>query len=164
MSLIRAGKSAPPFGLTATDGKTYSLAEALKNGPVLAAFFKVTCPTCQYTFPFLERLHQQLRANGVQIWGIAQDGVKDSQRFARDYSVTFPILIDDKPYRVSRQYGLEYVPTLFLIQPDGTIAIESEGFTKRDLLEIQRSLARTLSAPVGDLFSPKEAIPEYKPG
>ena len=164
MSLIKAGKLAPPFGLNATDGKTYSLPEALKNGPVLAAFFKVTCPTCQYTFPFLERLHQQLRANGAQIWGIAQDGVKDSQRFARDYSVTFPILIDDKPYRVSREYGLEYVPTLFLFEPDGAIAFETEGFNKRDLIEIQRSLAQALSAPVGELFSPKEAIPEYKPG
>jgi len=164
MSLIKAGKLAPPFGLNATDGKTYSLPEALKNGPVLAAFFKVTCPTCQYTFPFLERLHQQLRANGAQIWGIAQDGVKDSQRFARDYSVTFPILIDDKPYRISREYGLEYVPTLFLIEPDGAIAIESEGFNKRDLIELQRSLAQALSVPVGELFSPKEAIPEYKPG
>jgi len=90
--------------------------------------------------------------------------VKDSQRFAREYSVTFPILMDDKPYRVSREYGLEYVPTLFLIEPDGAIAIESEGFNKRDLLEIQRSLAQALSAPAGELFSPKEAVPEYKPG
>jgi len=164
MSVLRAGKSAPPFGLTAIDGKSYSLQEALKKGPVLAAFFKVTCPTCQYTFPFLERLHQQLRANGAQIWGVAQDGMKDSQRFARDYAVTFPILMDDKPYRVSRAYGLEYVPTLFLIAPDGSITIESEGFSKRDLLQIQKSLAQALAAPVGELYSPRESIPEYKPG
>ena len=164
MSVIKAGKAAPPFVLTATDGNSYTLQKALKNGPLLAAFFKVTCPTCQYTLPFLERLHQQLRPHGVQIWGVAQDGVKDSQRFARDYALTFPILIDDKPYRVSREYGLEYVPTLFLIQPDGSIAIESEGFAKRDLLAIQKSLADGLSAPVTELFSPKESVPEYKPG
>ena len=164
MSLIKVGKSAPPFGLTAIDGKSYSLQEGLKNGPVLAAFFKVTCPTCQYTLPFLERIHQQLRPSGVQIWGVAQDGDKDSRRFARDYALTFPILIDDKPYRVSREYGLEYVPTLFLIEPDGAIAIESEGFAKRDLLAIQRSLAEALVAPVGELFSPRESVPEYKPG
>jgi len=164
MSLIKVGKSAPSFGLTAIDGKSYSLQEALKNGPVLTAFFKVTCPTCQYTLPFLERLHQQLRAKGVQIWGVAQDGVKDSQRFARDYALTFPILIDDKPYRVSREYGLAYVPTLFLIEPDGAIAIESEGFAKRDLLAIQKSLAEALAAPLGELFSPRESVPEYKPG
>jgi len=164
MSVIKVGKSAPPFGLTATDGQSYNLQEALKKGPLLAAFFKVNCPTCQYTFPFLERLHQQLRPSGAQIWGVAQDGVNDSQRFARDYKVTFPILIDDKPYRVSREYGLEYVPTLFLITPDGSIASESEGFVKRDLLEIQKSLAQALAAPIGVLFPPKESVPEYKPG
>jgi len=164
MPVLKAGKSAPSFGLNATDGKGYSLQEALKQGPVLAAFFKVTCPTCQYTFPFLERLYQQLRSSGVQIWGISQDGLKDSQRFARDYSVAFPILIDDYPYRVSREYRLEYVPSLFLVAPDGSITIESEGFVKRDLLEIQKSLAQALSASVGALFSPKENVPEYKPG
>src|SRR5208337_4492607 len=104
------------------------------------------------------------RSNGVQIWGISQDGVRDSQRFARGCSVTFPILADDYPYQISRQYGLEYVPSIFLIAPDGSIAIESEGFVKRDLLEIQKSLAQTLSAPVGALFQPSEKVPEYKPG
>jgi len=164
MSVLKAGKSAPLFGLSAIDGKKYSLQEGLKHGPVLAAFFKVTCPTCQYAFPFLERLYQQLRLSGVRIWGISQDGVRDSQRFAREYSVTFPILIDDYPYQISREYGLEYVPSIFLIAPDGSIAVQSEGFLKRDLLEIQRSLAQTLSVSVGALFQPSEKVPEYKPG
>jgi peroxiredoxin len=164
MSVIKAGKAAPHFELTATDGKSYSLQEGLKRGPVLAAFFKVACPVCQYTFPFLERLYQQLRSGGVQIWGISQDDVKDSKRFSRDYSVTFPILIDDYPYRISQEYRLEEVPSIFLIAPDGSIAIESEGFVKRDLLEIQKSLAQTLSVSVDALFSPKENVPEHKPG
>jgi peroxiredoxin len=164
MSVLKAGKSAPHFGLIAIDGKKYSLQEGLKHGPVLAAFFKVACPICQYTFPFLERLYQQLRSSGVQIWGISQDGVRDSERFAGEYSVTFPILIDDYPYKLSRGYGLEQVPSIFLIAPDGSIAVQSEGFVKRDLLEIQKSLAQTLSASVGALFQPSEKVPEYKPG
>ncbi len=164
MPVLKVGESAPRFGLTATDGKSYTLQEGLGHGPVLAAFFKVSCPTCQYTFPFLERLYQQLRPSGVQIWGIAQDGVKESQRFARNYGVTFPILIDDHPYRVSREYRLEYVPSIFLIAPDGSVAIQSEGFAKQDLLEMQKSLAQTLKANVEALFSPKENVPEYKPG
>jgi peroxiredoxin len=164
MSVIKAGKSAPLFGLMAIDGKSYSLQEGLKNGPVLAAFFKVNCPTCQYTFPFLERLYQQLRSSGVQIWGVSQDGVKESQRFAREFAVSFPILIDDYPYLISREYRLEYVPSIFLIAPDGSITMESEGFAKRDLVEIQKSLAQALSASVGALFYSKESVPEYKPG
>jgi peroxiredoxin len=164
MSILKVGKAAPHFELTATDSKSYSLQEGLKRGPVLAAFFKVACPVCQYTFPFLERVYQQLRSSGVQIWGISQDVVKDSQGFAREYCVTFPILIDDYPYRISQEYRLEEVPSIFLIAPDGSIAIASEGFVKRDLLEIQKSLAQTLSVSVGALFSPKENVPEHKPG
>ena len=164
MSVLGVGRPAPQFGLSAIDGKKYSLQEGLKRGPVLVSFFKIACPTCQYTLPYLERLYQQLRSSGVQIWGISQDGVKDSQRFAREYAVTFPLLIDDYPYHISRKYGLEYVPSIFLIAADGSIAIQSDGFAKRHLLEIQKSLAQTLSASVGVLFQPSEKVPEFKPG
>jgi thiol-disulfide isomerase/thioredoxin len=98
MPTVAAGKTAPPFDLASMDGKGYSLRDALAQGPVLAAFFKVSCPTCQYTFPFLERLYQQFRAQNVQLWGISQDTARDSQRFAKTYGVTFPILIDEEPY------------------------------------------------------------------
>ena len=164
MDAVAAGKAAPPFELASMDGKTYSLAEGLKHGPVLAAFFKVSCPTCQYTLPFIERLYQQFHAQGVQVWGISQDTARDSQRFAKTYGVTFPILIDDEPYETSLQYGLEYVPTLFLIAPDGQVEISGDGFSKSDLIEMQKSLARHFSATPPALFLSNEKIPEYKPG
>jgi len=94
MAVLGTGKDAPLFELSAADGTRYSLKVALARGPVLAAFFKVECPTCQYTFPFLERLYKQLRDHSAQIWGISQDGVRDTQGFARDYDISFPLLID----------------------------------------------------------------------
>ena len=138
--------------------------EALAGGPVLLAFFKVSCPTCQFTFPFLERLYQQLHDQGVQMWGVVQDKARDGARFAATYGVTFPILIDDSPYEVSRAYGLTHVPSLFLVDPEGRVEISSEGFSKTDLMAIQRSLAQELSATPPSLFLPTERIPEYKPG
>jgi len=59
---------------------------------------------------------------------------------------------------------LKYVPTVFLIEPGGNIGVSSEGFSKTDLLEIQKSLAQSFSASLGPLFKPTEKIPEYKPG
>src|SRR5574337_728466 len=99
MPSLTPGKNAPAFELTGTDGKQYSLNGALKRGPVLLTFFKVNCPTCQYTFPFLDRLHRQLGAQGAQVWGIAQDDARDSQRFGKEYGVTFPILLDEDNYK-----------------------------------------------------------------
>ena len=159
---LKPGKAAPDFQLTTTDGKRLSLSEALAGGPVLLAFFKVTCPTCQYTFPFLERLHQQL--SGVRIWGIVQDSAQDGARFASNFVVTFPILVDGRNYPVSNAYGLAHVPTLFLIKSDGCIEIASEGFVKTDLAAMQKSLAASLSTAPPALFLPTERVPEYKPG
>jgi len=164
MPALSAGKIAPAFELTATTGERHSLAEALARGPVLLAFFKVACPTCQFTFPFLQRIYGQMHEQGGQVWGIVQDKKEEGKRFATTYGVTFPLLVDDAPYRVSRAYYLSYVPSLFLVKPDGHLEISSEGFSKADLLAIQQSLAQSLSAAPAQLFLPTEKIPEYKPG
>jgi len=164
MATVAAGKQAPAFELTGLNGKSYRLVEALQHGPVLAAFFKVACPTCQYAFPFVERIYRQLRPQGVQVWGISQDDARSSERFAREYGVTFPILIDDYPYETSRAYGLRYVPTLFLILPSGQVDLMSDGFARADLVEIQKRLAKHFSVTPPALFLPNERVPEFKPG
>ena len=162
--MLTAGKTAPTFQLAATDGKLLSLQAALGKGPVLLAFFKVSCPTCQYTFPFVERLHRQLQDQGVQIWGIAQDNAQYAAEFAKTFGLTFPIFIDDSPYKISRQFGLSHVPSIFLIAPEGHIELTSEGFCKSELLAIQKSLAPSHSVAPAALFLPSERVPEYKPG
>ena len=40
---LTAGTSAPDFKLQTMDGKQFSLREALTHGPVVAAFFKISC-------------------------------------------------------------------------------------------------------------------------
>jgi peroxiredoxin len=70
MPLLSAGITVPYFQVATTTGERLSLQEALTHGPVLLAFFKVSCPTCQFTFPFLQRLFAQMQEQGVQIWAI----------------------------------------------------------------------------------------------
>ncbi|MHB8656288.1 MAG: peroxiredoxin family protein [Terriglobia bacterium] len=167
MSMVPAGKKAPPFELTGVDSKTYSLQAALARGPLLAVFFKVSCPTCQFTFPFVERMYRQFLeagAAGVQIWGISQDNPQNTQRFAKEWDVTFPLLIDEDPYEISQEYGLAHVPTLFLIAPDGQVEISGDGFSKADLLSIRKSLASHLSVKPAELFRAGEQVPDFKPG
>jgi peroxiredoxin len=164
MPEVTEGKTGPLFNLDGTDGEPNSLQAALRKGPVLAVFFKVACPTCQYTLPFIERLYRQFADKDIQIWGISQDDAGASRRFAKEYNLTFPILVDQNHYATSRQYGVKYVPTMFLIKPDGQVETRSEGFSKVDLLDIQKSLAHHLSAEPGEFFRPDEKVPEHKPG
>src|ERR1700690_399555 len=98
MAALSAGAKAPAFALQSADGKKASLADALKNGPVVAAFFKVSCPTCQFTAPFLERLHEAYGGEHFTLWGISQDDAADTRDFCREFDVEFPILIEAAGY------------------------------------------------------------------
>ena len=67
MVTLTAGKTAPDFSLKTLDGKDFSLKSALAQGPVVLAFFKVSCPTCQYAFPYFERLFQSYKNKGATL-------------------------------------------------------------------------------------------------
>jgi peroxiredoxin len=162
MSLVSMGQTAPAFELSGIDGQSYSLDEGLQHGPVLLIFFKVSCPTCQYMLPFLDRLHQRLP--GARIWGVSQDNERASRLFGDEFGVTFPILIDEEPWDVSDAYGLTHVPTYLLIGSDGRVELSGDGFVRKDLLSIQDSFVRQFAVTLPPLFGSKEKIPEFKPG
>jgi peroxiredoxin len=161
---LTAGTQAPEISLGSTTGEKLSLGDALKNGPVLAAFFKVSCPTCQFTVPFLERIHEQYGDAKFSVLGVSQNDSRDTQEFLKEYGLKFPTLIDDGSFVASNQYGLTNVPTLFLISPGGKIQVSSVGFAKADLETIAAEAARASGKPPKPLFRPGEVIPDYKPG
>jgi len=164
MTSIVAGNLAPSFSLKSVDNQTFSLPALLERGPVLAAFFKISCPVCQFTFPFLERLHQRYGSGEVTILGISQDDAKSTKKFAADYGLTFPMILDEDGYPVSNAYRLTNVPTIFLIDTDGSVKVSSMGFDKKDLEATAAVLAERRRISVAPLFRPDEVIPANKPG
>jgi peroxiredoxin len=164
MEALPAGKSAPAFSLKTLNGSEFSLAEALKKGPVLAAFFKVNCPTCQFTFPFLERLYETYADSKFTLVGISQNDAADTREFCKEFGIKFPTLVDGHGYPASNDYGLTTVPTLFLISQDRKIQQTSVGFVKADLEKLASLVALAEGKPAVPLFKPGEVIPESKPG
>ena len=165
MAALTAGTKAPEISLAAVDGKTFSLQNALRKGPVLAAFFKVSCPVCQYAFPYLERLHKAHGDQNVTVVGISQDDKRNASAFLREYGVTFPTLLDDpNRYAVSNAYGLTNVPTWFLIGQDGQIEISSVGWVKQEIEDVNRKLANLQKTPLPPLFKPGEDVRDFRAG
>jgi peroxiredoxin len=166
MTHIVAGNKAPGFSLKALDGKEYSLQKLLQEGPVVAAFFKVSCPVCQFTFPFLERIYKRYGGKDVTFLGISQDDARDTKEFGKEFGVTFPMVLDEKQkgYPASNAYGLTSVPTIFLIETDGTAKISCMGFDKNDLQSIAMELAERKKIATAALFRPDESVPDHKPG
>src|ERR1700736_3548402 len=164
MTAIVAGQTAPDFSLKSIDGTVYSLPKLLERGPVFTSFFKVSCPVCQFTFPFLNRLYKRYGSKDVTFLGISQDSARATKEFADEYGVTFPIVLDAEGYPASNAYGITNVPTSFLIDTDGSVKIARTGFNKKDLEAIAAELSQRHKIPLSALFRPDESVPPNRPG
>jgi peroxiredoxin len=148
--LLEAGAKAREFTLPLMGGGEAGLSQIVSGGPALLAFFKISCPVCQLTLPFLQRLND---SGAPRIYGISQNDAVDTRDFARDFKLTFPVLLDtEKTFPVSNAYGISSVPTMFLIDPPGTIARVIEGWRKPEMVAL------------GLVFTAQDRVPEWKPG
>ena len=116
MAVPNIGDRAPEINLPSILKKKFPLAEAVKRGPVVAAFFKISCPVCQFTLPYLERIYKAYPGSKVAIVGVSQDEEDDTEEFAREYGITVPLLLDPVDhYPASNAYDITNVPSIFLI-------------------------------------------------
>ncbi len=160
MAALPENSQAPDFTLPTADGKQVRLTDELKDGRVLLAFFKISCPTCQYGMPFLDRLGKQLEGSSAKMFAISQDTPADTERFNSELRFEAPELFDseDERYPVSNAYGITHVPTVFLIEPDGRIAYKMESWSKSD---VERIAQKLVAAPP---FQPGEDVLPFRPG
>ncbi|HEV3510955.1 MAG TPA: TlpA disulfide reductase family protein [Candidatus Sulfotelmatobacter sp.] len=165
MTALASGTKAPDIELNTTDGKRFSLTSELARGPVVLVFFKVSCPTCQYALPFYERLFKAYGQKGVTVVGVSQNNVKDTVAFAKEFGITFPILLDDtNKYPASNAYGLTNVPSIFWIAQDGEIEISSVGWIRSDFEQINRKMAESGKVQPAMPFKPGEDVRDFRAG
>ena len=166
MRALEAGVAAPEIRLSSLDGVQFSLDQARKRGPVVTAFFKVNCPVCQLAFPYLERIHKAYSDKGkFTLVGISQNDAGDTKAFNREFGVTFPTVLDEtRKYPASNAYGLTNVPSVFLISADGEIELSSVGWSKRDMEELNRKMAKISGVAAVPLFKPGENVADFKAG
>ena len=159
MTTIEAGRTAPRFSLKSLDGKEYSLDSLLARGPLLSAFFKISCPVCQFTFPFLQRIAERFAGRNASVVGVSQDDARSTKKFNEEYGVKFPTLLDDAVITASNAYGLTNVPTIFLIASDGTVKVSCMGFDKAALEKITSELAQHEKVAAAPLFRTERGCP-----
>ena len=161
--VLKVGSPAPEFTLEGTDGRSYSLGEALSGGPALLVFFKTSCGTCDLAFPYINRLRAAY-GDGWRLWAVAQDPPDRAGEYARRQGMNYPVLSDSPDYIVSKQYDPAATPALFLIDADGRVAYTTHGFSKDDLNELSRLVATRLGAEAQVVAPADDGQPAFQPG
>ncbi len=123
------GKPAPDFTLPTLDGHTVSLAD-YKGKRVVLTFWASWCGPCRMELPGRAKFYQQVRKPDVdfEILAISIDRTKeDAADAAKELKIQFPVALDLQS-RVADSYGVDAIPTLFLIDKDGKVAFSQTGY------------------------------------
>ncbi len=101
---ISIGKPAPPFTLTAMDGKTFDLAARKGTWTVLYFYPKAETPGCtKQACAFRDNI-TKIRALGAQVFGVSINSVKEQADFHKNHHLNFTLLADEKA-QVTELYG-----------------------------------------------------------
>jgi len=98
-----------------------------KGKIVILNFWATWCPPCRAEMPSMETLYQRFKNEGLEI--LAVDIGEDTgtvRNFIQNSKYTFPVLLDSSG-RVSRTYGIQAIPTSFILDRGGKIIAKVTG-------------------------------------
>ena len=131
------GQAAESLSLSRTDSLPFAVAEKfsdleplfhLRNDTTnVINFWATWCPPCRQEMPSLQRLWRTLQPDGVELVAIDfGDPPAPVQEFAREANIRFPLLLDPLGETV-RAYGVVGLPTTFVVDRQGQVAIKATG-------------------------------------
>jgi peroxiredoxin len=133
-------------------------------GEALYVVFKTTCPTCELTWPYLDRIRRAAEGGGLHVLGVSQDDPQATAAFGKRLGTRVETAYDTEPWPASEALGVTTVPTLFRVGPDGAIEETVLGFDRGRMEGFARRAAELAGRAPAPLFRPDEDVPAIKPG
>ncbi|GIX08252.1 MAG: hypothetical protein KatS3mg115_2655 [Candidatus Poribacteria bacterium] len=139
---------APDFQLTDLSGNLVRLSDYRGQGVILD-FWATWCPPCVQEIPHFIELYEAYHEKGLTILGIVvNDSRENVEQFVQEKGVPYPVLLgsSEEIREIAEAYGgVQYLPTTFLIRPDGTIYQRLIGY--HDKATLESLLPEILPAP-----------------
>jgi len=127
--LLKPGTPAPDFQLPTPDGKTVKFSEFSKGKYVVIDFWASWCPDCRKDLPEIIRLYNQFHKYGVEFLGVSFDTDKEKwTSFIDKANIPYPQVSELKRMNnseVAKAYGVRWIPSVYLIGPDGKVLVST---------------------------------------
>ena len=127
-TLLKPGTQAPDFNLSTADGKTLSLSE-LKGRYVVLDFWASWCPDCRKDLPAIAALHNTYAKRGVEFIGVSFDDKKENLvKAISNFNIAYTQVSELKKWKetqISAAYHIKWIPSMYLIAPDGKVVVST---------------------------------------
>ncbi len=175
---VKLGDAAPLFTLPLYNAEAqqramYSLdgvvgpdADEPNVKAVLLSFFATFCAPCKREMPYLEKLQEEFRDQGLRVVMISIDRDEEAaakiEVLAKQYKISFPILKDRFNFLARRYLGeTAPLPSVFIVSRDGVVRELSRGYGKDASTFLRASVQKALGI-AGDGKGPIVAAPHPK--
>ena len=139
LAAAREGIDPIDFTLPFPDGTTQTLS-ALKGNVVFLNFWATWCPPCRSEMPSMESLYQRLKDRGLVMLGVnIGESTTQVSGYLRSNRLTFPSVMDATG-SVSDQYGVQAIPTTYILDRRGLIVARLVGAAEWNRPEIIAAL------------------------
>ena len=132
MELVLIGRTAPDFEAEAADGAPFKLSDT-RGKPVLLTFWASWCGPCRAELPALSDYQQQHPELAIYAVNVDRDRRK-ADAFLRQVKFTLPIIWDNNSEAMG-QYDVLSMPTMFLLDGNGTLKWRKTGYSKQNGLK-----------------------------
>lgn len=159
-----ARAKAPSFRTVDLAGEKVSLGDLLGKGPVVIDFWATWCKPCIKELPYLQRMHEQYGAQGVQVVTVSVDTPKSQsqvKKFITTHAYTFRALLDGDQEVFRKLQGKGSCPYVVVLDAQGFFRYQHTGYRPGDEKELERVVVELLAeaAPAEGSASPPDGAP-----
>jgi len=136
------GGKIPDLKIQLLDGKKTSIHVLLEDGPLLIDFWATWCKPCKKVMKHLDKYHNKYQENGFKVLMVNQDtprSVGKVKSYIRSKNYSFNVGLDPNQKIAKKLNGL-IMPTLILIDKDGTILWRHQGYMPGEEVEIESKI------------------------
>ncbi len=127
--LIKAGTAAPDFKMLKPDGKKFQFAKWAKGKTVVLDFWASWCPDCRKDAPEVVRMYNAYKQHGIEFLGVSMDtDVEAWKKAIEKYRIAYPQVSELKKFKetdISKAYGVNWIPSMVVIGPDGQVKLST---------------------------------------
>jgi len=140
-----APRQAPDCALRPLAGEGTRTLREFAGRFVWVDFWASWCGSCAESFPFLDGMARDLGARGLAVVGVNVGDSRDAAlAFLAEHPVAF-VQLADADGACPRHFGVEGMPSGYLIDPRGEIVLESRGFRPGEAVALRARIEGLLA-------------------